>query len=60
MLITPAFRRLRQEDCEFKAILGYIARHYLKKKAKKKKKRKTMYQCSIKCYNISVIKLTEI
>jgi hypothetical protein len=30
MSIIPAFRRLRQEDPEFKSTLGYIARPYLK------------------------------
>jgi hypothetical protein len=25
MLITPALRRLKQEDCKFKNSLGYIA-----------------------------------
>jgi hypothetical protein len=29
--MTPALRRLRQEDREFKASLGNIARTYLKK-----------------------------
>jgi hypothetical protein len=27
----PAFRRLRQEECKFKAILGYIVRLFLEK-----------------------------
>jgi hypothetical protein len=31
----PALGRLRQKDCEFEASLGYIARPYLKIKAKK-------------------------
>jgi hypothetical protein len=37
MSVIPAFRRLRQEDCEFEASLGYIARPNLKIKKKKKK-----------------------
>jgi hypothetical protein len=32
----PSIGRLRKEDQEFKASLGYIARPYLKKKKKKK------------------------
>jgi hypothetical protein len=34
--VIPAFGRLRQEDHEFKASLGHIARLCLKKKDKKK------------------------
>jgi hypothetical protein len=30
-VIPAAFRRLRQEDCEFKANMSYIARPCLKK-----------------------------
>jgi hypothetical protein len=33
--VIPAFGRLRQEDHEFKASLGHIARLCLKKKDKK-------------------------
>jgi hypothetical protein len=39
--VTPvilALRRLRQEDHQFEANLGYIGRHYLKKQAKTKTK----------------------
>jgi hypothetical protein len=32
MSIIPAFRRLRQEDCEFKTSLGYIVRPCVKTK----------------------------
>jgi hypothetical protein len=34
---TPAFRRQRQEDCEFEASFGYIARPCLKNNFKKLK-----------------------
>jgi hypothetical protein len=34
MPVIPALRRLRQEDLECEAILGYIARLCLKKKKK--------------------------
>jgi hypothetical protein len=34
MLIIPAHGRLRQEDEEFEASLGYTERSYLKKKKK--------------------------
>jgi hypothetical protein len=32
MAVMPAFDRLRQENHEFKATLGYTGRPYLKKK----------------------------
>jgi hypothetical protein len=32
---NPTLRRLTQEDWEFKASLGYITRHCLKKKGRK-------------------------
>jgi hypothetical protein len=32
MPVIPALRRLKQEDCEFKASLSYIVRLCLKKK----------------------------
>jgi hypothetical protein len=38
--IIPAVRRLRQEDLEFKASLGYTAKPCLKKENKKKRKEK--------------------
>jgi hypothetical protein len=40
MPVIPGIRRWRQEDCEFKASLGYLGIHYLKKQINKKKKRK--------------------
>jgi hypothetical protein len=39
VLAIPAFRMLKQEDCEFQAILGYIARHCLKTKKKGKRRK---------------------
>jgi hypothetical protein len=36
MTIIPAFRRLRQEDCKFKANLGNIARPCLRRKKEKR------------------------
>jgi hypothetical protein len=40
--LIPAFRRLRLEDIEFKASLGCIARHCLKKQKSKTKTIKTI------------------
>jgi hypothetical protein len=40
--VIQALRRLRQEHCEFKASLGYIARSCLKKK---KKTKSTFFCC---------------
>jgi hypothetical protein len=37
MPITPALRRQRQEDCEFKVSLGYIARPCLKNNVRETK-----------------------
>jgi hypothetical protein len=36
---NPAFGRLKQEDLEFEASLGYVVRLFLKRPKKKKKKR---------------------
>jgi hypothetical protein len=38
MPIIPDFRRLGQENLEFKASLGYIVRPCLKRKQRKKKR----------------------
>jgi hypothetical protein len=39
MPVIPAFKRLRQEDHEFKGILGYIVRSCVQKKTKQKEKK---------------------
>jgi hypothetical protein len=36
MPVIPVLKRLRQEDCEFEAILGYLARPCFKKPPKPK------------------------
>jgi hypothetical protein len=38
MPVIPALKRLRYEDHEFKASLGYIVKHCLKKRKTHKKK----------------------
>jgi hypothetical protein len=35
MPVRPALRRLRQDDCDFKANLDYIVRPYLQKLKRK-------------------------
>jgi hypothetical protein len=50
MLVIPALWRLRQEDCEFKANLGYKESSCLKKASpppKKKKKKMKKIQITI-------------
>jgi hypothetical protein len=44
LLIISALRRWRQEDCKFKANLGYVERPYQRKKEKNegKKERREM------------------
>jgi hypothetical protein len=32
MPVIPALRKLKKEDLQFEASLGYVARHHLKKK----------------------------
>jgi hypothetical protein len=39
MPVIPALGRLRQEDLELEAMLGYIVRHYLKRKKRKETQR---------------------
>jgi hypothetical protein len=38
MPVIPVFQRLRQEDPQFEASLGYIGKAYLEKKRKKERK----------------------
>jgi hypothetical protein len=37
--IIPALRKLRQEECEFEASLGCVAKHCFKKKEKKEERK---------------------
>jgi hypothetical protein len=48
MSVIPALGRLRQEDQEFQASMGY--RETLRKKKKEKKKKKTHYISSFSFY----------
>jgi hypothetical protein len=45
-LVIPAFRRLRQKACKFKASLGYIVRPCLKI-SKQTNKQKTMFNWAL-------------
>jgi hypothetical protein len=44
MSVIPALRRLRHEEHEFKASLGYIAGLHLKKEEKKKNEKEREYK----------------
>jgi hypothetical protein len=55
MPIISAFRRLREEDCEFEASLGYIERSYLKSPKERECKPPTMHQLA---YHLSSLGLS--
>lgn len=56
MLVTPALARLKHEDHEFQAFLGYINRSHLKNKTEKKRKQRKPDFLTAKLINREIFK----
>jgi hypothetical protein len=54
MPVIPALRKLRKEDCEFKASMGYIARPCLKTQRGREKENEKNSQNGRKIFTINI------